>query len=249
MFGTTTPAALRLAKELGVDVRTYDPSRGTFHPKVYLGISGDGAARAVIGSANLTAGLASNVEAGMYLEGTLRDEPLKSAWQWAEERWGDPVVEYWKPRDSDAGGDECIEPDLYALLTAAVARDNVFPTLGPNPRPNIVRELTPTGLLVETPQSKAAGAGPQPLPAWMLNVAWGYLKTHSELTNQHLLKELRVHRSSAVCALLARLPGVVPFRDGARIGVRLLRPDLESAKLTDLSSLTGVSRSPCMRGP
>lgn len=50
--------------------------------------------------------------------------------------------------------------------------------------------------------------GAEPIPAWMFNLAWERLQTHGELTNGELLNELRVHRSSAVCAILARLPGV-----------------------------------------
>src|SRR5512139_914259 len=71
-FGSTTPEALALARELDIDVRVYNPGQSTFHPKVYLGIDGDGSARAFIGSANLTSGLAANVEAGLYVEGSLQ---------------------------------------------------------------------------------------------------------------------------------------------------------------------------------
>jgi hypothetical protein len=42
----------------------------------------------------------------------------------------------------------------------------------------------------------------------MFNLAWDHLRTHGELSNTTLLDELRVHRSSAVCAILARVPGV-----------------------------------------
>jgi hypothetical protein len=43
----------------------------------------------------------------------------------------------------------------------------------------------------------------------MLNLAWEYLRTRGELANTTLLNQLRVHRSSAVCALLAKVPGVI----------------------------------------
>lgn len=42
----------------------------------------------------------------------------------------------------------------------------------------------------------------------MFNLAWDYLQTHGSLTNQTLLNELRVHRSSAVFAILARHPAL-----------------------------------------
>lgn len=219
-FGTTTPAALGLAQKLGLDVRTYDPSRGTFHPKVYLGIGKRGAVKAVIGSANLTGGLATNVEAGMYLQGTLRDEPLKNAWEWAEDRWGDPVVELWTTKTVGVVTAEVIDPELYAELERAVEADPLFWTLGSSPRRNLVHTVMPTHVLVETDKSKAEGGLPQPIPAWMLNVAWEYVRGHDVLTNHYLLNELRVHRSSVVCAILARIPGIEPFVSGRRIGIR-----------------------------
>ena len=45
----------------------------------------------------------------------------------------------------------------------------------------------------------------------MIQVAWDYLAAHGSLTNRYLLDTdgLNVKRSSFVCALLARLPGVV----------------------------------------
>lgn len=43
----------------------------------------------------------------------------------------------------------------------------------------------------------------------MLNLAWDALRANGRLSNTELL-EMRVHRSSFVCALLARLPGVTP---------------------------------------
>ncbi len=42
----------------------------------------------------------------------------------------------------------------------------------------------------------------------MFNLAWDRLRTHGTLSNSELLNDLRVHRSSAVCAILARLPQI-----------------------------------------
>ena len=81
-------------------------------------------------------------------------------------------------------------------------------TLGPAPKPNRVTRLLRTGLYVETDRSRARGTGPQVVPAWMFNVAWTYLRAHGRLTNPHLLNVLHVHRSTAVLAILATLPGV-----------------------------------------
>jgi hypothetical protein len=93
-------------------------------------------------------------------------------------------------------------------MAVEIDRDPTFLTLGRTRRRNLVCERTPHGLYMETGSSRGAGKGPQEIPAWMFNLAWEYLQTHGELTNAHLLNELRVHRSSAVCAILARLPGV-----------------------------------------
>jgi hypothetical protein len=56
-------------------------------------------------------------------------------------------------------------------------------------------------------------------------MAWEHLTGHGSLTNSHLLSSagLNVKRASAVCALLARLPGVVV--DSSRpIDLRWRRP-------------------------
>jgi len=49
-------------------------------------------------------------------------------------------------------------------------------------------------------------AAAQLVPPWMLNLAWEALRARGRLTNRELLQELSVHRSSFVCAVLARLP-------------------------------------------
>jgi phosphatidylserine/phosphatidylglycerophosphate/cardiolipin synthase-like enzyme len=203
--GGTTGDALAVARGLGVDVRIHNHAGGTFHPKLYLG----GAAResrAVIGSANLTAGLACNVEVAVALRGPRADGPLAKAWSWAEELWDDARSEAWVPLAAEAAR-ETIEPELLAALSAAHRVDPVFPTIADG-KPNRIVEVTPSYVLVETEKSLRERAGPQPVDAWMLNLAWEYLRTRGELRNTVLLKELRVHRSSAVCAMLARIPGV-----------------------------------------
>jgi hypothetical protein len=213
---TTSPAALSMASGLGVDVRILNPDSGrTFHPKLYLGSSVAGAA-AVIGSANLTGGLATNFEAAvaLALRGARDESPLARAWAWAEELWRDDRVESWTPQAAERF-EEPFEPALYAALAAEVRRDPVFLTLGRSPRPNHVVELTPVEVHVETERSRQRAGGAEPIPAWMFNLAWDRLRTHGTLTNSELLNDLRVHRSSAVCAMLARLPQVerVPARE------------------------------------
>lgn len=60
VFGSTTTEALVAAQDLGADVRILNLRGGTYHPKLYLSVSG-ASASATIGSANLTNGLVGNV--------------------------------------------------------------------------------------------------------------------------------------------------------------------------------------------
>jgi hypothetical protein len=73
---------------------------------------------------------------------------------------------------------------------------------------NRIAELTPVEVLVETERSRSRTGGAEAIPAWMFNLAWDRLRSFGVLTNRELLDDLRVHRSSAVCAMLARIPGV-----------------------------------------
>ena len=69
MFGSTTTQGLETAHKGGLDIRVLNPSRGTFHPKLYLARRGP-KITAAIGSANLTSGLVANIEAMTLLEGS-----------------------------------------------------------------------------------------------------------------------------------------------------------------------------------
>ena len=174
-------------------------------PTTRRSTSADGVgASAVIGSANLTGGLVTNFEAGVALRGSRDDQPLARAWSWAEELWADDRVEPWTPGAAEEAV-EPFDPVLYAGLRAEVRRDPVFTTLGRIPKPNRVIELTPVEVHVETERSRTRAGGGEPIPAWMFNLAWERLRTHGRLSNSELLNDLRVHRSSAVCAMLARL--------------------------------------------
>jgi len=183
-----------------------NPGGRTFHPKVYLGAA-DAALQAIIGSANLTAGLATNMEAGVWLRGTKSERPLADAWSWAESLWADPRAQDWEVRAVAESRHEVFTPELWAFVQREVRRDPVFLTLGPRPKPNRITDATPEALYVETSRSRERNQQ-EAIPAWMFNLAWEYLQTHGELSNSVLLKELRVHRSSAVCAVLARHPGI-----------------------------------------
>lgn len=203
-FGTTDATALSRADRLGLQVRIYNPSSGTFHPKLYLGRSAS-ATRAFVGSANMTYGLTGNVEAGLSFEGSARHSVLRSAWDWASRLWdaNDVVVEY-PALTSRAPKAERFDATLYPLLTREIAKNPKFFSL-PRKKVNVVTDVSETGLLVQTERSAPAS---EAVPAWMFNIAWSHLRLHGELTNDKLLNELRVHRSSAVRAILARVPGV-----------------------------------------
>lgn len=216
-FQTTTPAALSMAMDLGVDVRVLNPGAGrTFHPKLYLGDTSD-SSRAVIGSANLTGGLFANIEAAVALHGRRSDQPIARAWDWALDLWDDPRVQPWAQGTVEPQ-EETFDAQLYAALKAEVRREPVFRTLGRD-RPNRVIELTPFAVHIETERSRERSGGAEAVPAWMFNLAWDRLQTHGTLSNVELMNDLRVHRSTAVCAILARLPQieVVP---GKRVVLR-----------------------------
>lgn len=213
-FQTTSTPALGMARRLGLEVRVLNPGSGsTFHPKLYLGRSGRDA-RAVIGSANLTGGLASNLEAAVSLTGRASEPPLAHAWSWVEALWEDRRVAPWLPEAVAESGEETLDPQLHALIAAEWRRDPVFRTLGPSPKPNLVIDVTPSAVYVETERSRRERGGATEIPAWMFNLAWDHLRTHGSLSNRTLLNDLRVHRSSAVCAILARVPGVGVARGG-----------------------------------
>jgi HKD family nuclease len=226
-FGATTPGALGRAASVGVDVRVLNPAGSrTYHPKIYVGRA-RGRLSAVIGSANLTGGLVSNIEAAVRLEGTSRDSALAEAWSRADAWWNDRLAAPWLPgavAEPEPTPDWGTDPALFHLVQRAVEEDPVFLTLGREPKRNVVKRVEPPGLYVETGRSRATGAGPQLVPSWMVALAWDYLRSHGTLTNRYLLDVLHVHRSAFVCALLARLPGA-RRRPGPRIELEWMRSE------------------------
>lgn len=221
-FGSSSSAALAAIHGCRADLRVLNPGGATFHPKVFLGRTGK-TIRAVVGSANLTSGLVANVEAGVALEGTSSDEPLSELWSWAEGVWSDPRFGTWQPPDAPAV-DEEIEPELLAQLVTVARENPTVYTLGSAPKPNFVSDVTASGLWVETESSRAKHAetgrsAAQVVTPRMLNLAWDALRARGRLTNGELLNELRVHRSSFVCGILARLPDVQQER-GTKIALR-----------------------------
>lgn len=214
VFGSTSPTALNTLDGLGAQVRVLNPSGGSYHPKLYLANT-DTTSVAVIGSANLTGGLVTNREVAAVMRGERNSEAIADAWSWAEGLWSEDRVVPWQRAEKPEPA--TFEATLLACLQAEVARESVFLTLGRTPKPNRVVEVTPHGLYVETESSRAKGNPAQLIPAWMLSLAWDYLRRHGALTNKYLLASdgLSVKRSSAVCAILSRLPGVEVVEGGA----------------------------------
>lgn len=201
-------AALATAHGFGASVAVLNPGSGTYHPKVYLARRGSEAV-AIVGSVDLAGGLVNNVEAAVMMQGTVRDEPLKAAWDFGEALWTSARAAPWSPGGKPVS-EEAFSPALHALLAAAIEANKAgFATLDQG-RLNKVTAITPTGLSVETEVSKAKGHRPQLIPAWMLTLAWDSLHTHGRLTSRYLSAAdgLDVKKASAVCAILAKLPGV-----------------------------------------
>lgn len=222
--GSSTNEAFAALSNLDTRLRIANPSRGTFHPKLYVAKSRR-SARALLGSANLTGGLVTNVEVAVLLDGVHDDPALRDAWRAASAYWSHEAAGLWSPTAAETSQEE-LSTDLLATLRDEVARDPVFPTIARG-KPNLVRDVTPTGIWVETEASAAKGRPAQLIPAWMLELAVGHLEAHGRLTNTYLLSSegLNVKRSSAVCAILARLPGVEVVR---RTPIELARPGTAS---------------------
>jgi HKD family nuclease len=205
--GQTTGSALAAAADLGVRVRVLNPSGGTFHPKLYLA-RGPRRTVAAVGSANLTSGLMVNIESALVLTGADGDEAIADCWQLAERLWEHPAARDWTAVRESLPEDQ-FDQDLLSLLRSAVPVGSVIATLAEG-RSNVVVDITEHGVYVETSRSRTRQTGAQLVPAWMLQLAWDYLTRYGQLSNRYLLADdgLNVKRSSAVCALLAELPGV-----------------------------------------
>lgn len=103
--------------------------------------------------------------------------------------------------------DEPLDPALLAALRAAIPVGSTIHTVAQR-RPNRIVGIDEFGVMVETERSTARQAGAQLVPAWMLNTAWRHLRKFRSLTLGFLLDDLKVKRSAAVFAILARLDDV-----------------------------------------
>lgn len=230
VFGTTTATALNTAAKLKVQVKVLNPrATSTYHPKAYIARRAQEAA-AVVGSANMTGGLVNNVELATLLQGRVGEDALHDAWAWSEELWHNEQSEIWVPKaEPGPVGVEQFHDDLYQLVGAEVAREPVFRV----PDPGHVAQGRPRGgadahrdvhrhrANIATERTAHMGNGAEPVPAWMFNLAWDYLRRHGRLSYSILLNELHVFRSDAVLAVLGRLPSVrVVSRRPVEVGWR-----------------------------
>jgi phosphatidylserine/phosphatidylglycerophosphate/cardiolipin synthase-like enzyme len=193
-----TDTAFARAVGIGARAQLLNPrGAATFHPKMYLARR-DGAFTGVIGSANLTSGLAGNYETGVVVTGTA----ARDAWTLANQLWNDLDAIQWTP--AGAVPPDELDPRLYKLLGQYVQPGQTIQTLGPLGVPNEILAFTKTGATVATTTSP----GGKDVEARMIQIAYDALVTSptGQLTNPYLLNTLRVHRSSFVLALLAQLP-------------------------------------------
>src|SRR5262245_38991609 len=97
------------------------------------------------------------------------------------------------------GGAASMSTELFEALVAAVPEGSTISTLSRD-APNVVVEITPDHVLIETEHSRQTGDGPQPVAGWMLQRAWDRLRDQRHLTNRELVStdDLNIKRSSAV---------------------------------------------------
>jgi hypothetical protein len=210
-----TDTAFARVASFGVTGRLLNPKRGTtFHPKMYLARRGR-TYSGVIGSANLTFGIAGNFETSVVVRGAA----ARDAWALGEELWDHDDSAPWAAK-GPLSPDE-LEPGLYALFSRYVHPGATISTLGQHPELNTILALTPSGATVATKRSP----GGQNVEARMIQIGYDALVSSptGQLTYDHLTRSLRVHRSSFVLAFLAQLPMVrrVPRRS---ITIELIGP-------------------------
>lgn len=127
MFGSTTRQGLDAARADGLGVHVLNPTRGTFHPKLYLARHGEQIA-AALGSANLTSGLVANIELVATIRGHRSAPELQRLLRLAESWWDHPDSVDWSP-DRVAAPAEVLEPELLCQIRATVKPNTEIPTI------------------------------------------------------------------------------------------------------------------------
>jgi hypothetical protein len=205
VFGSTTQTALYALNRFGCRVKILNLSGGTYHPKVYLARAPQFSTVA-IGSANLTSGLIKNVEVMSRFRGDHDWKPISDSAAIAENLWNHSGALSFMEAASGSE-EEVFSSDLEGRIRRTFHNGQIIKTISQG-QDNRIVEILPTGILMETGRTESRGTGPQLVDAWMIELAWDSLKSNGKLSNLTLLNELKVHRSSAVCALLAHFEGV-----------------------------------------
>lgn len=109
---------------------------------------------------------------------------------------------------------ETFDPELLARLRTVLDEGDVVPTLGQG-RPNVIGRISDAGIEVATEKSAQEGKT-RLVPAWMFNHVWTQLLTHGRVDRDfadRFAPGRKVKRSSAVFAILERLPEVSVIQD------------------------------------
>jgi hypothetical protein len=96
-----------------------------------------------------------------------------------------------------------IDSDLLELIAATLSVGDIVPTVSEG-NPNRIDSIEPLSIGVTTERSARRRKAEQ-VPGWMFNVAWRRLQETGRVRRKELTE---VKRSSAVCAILARLPDI-----------------------------------------
>lgn len=205
--GGSTRTAIDALHEANLKVRIIEPTRGRFQARTAIARRGP-TTRALIGSAELSAGLLTDIQTAVLLEGDADEPVLRDIWSTAAAQWSMDGTQPWEPRPVEAG-DEVFPDPLYDALVRQVAREPVFLSLG-HKRPYRVTELRRNGLWIETDALLLRHLPSQFVPAWMLTLAWDVLRVQGSLTRSYLRDNdgLNLTRASEILAFLARLPAV-----------------------------------------
>ena len=183
-------------------MRVLNPSAGRYHSKLYLAGRG-GLSYVFVGSANLTSGLLGNIEVGVLVSGRRSEPTILEAWRIGEAYWQHPAATPWISPVAVAPS-EAMATSLLTAIRGALPEGTVIPTVSRG-KPNTIAQISSVGVYIKTERS---GEKPELVEAWMLELGAEVLLRDGQLTNRHLLHDLHVHRSSAVCAMLAQLPEV-----------------------------------------
>jgi hypothetical protein len=98
------------------------------------------------------------------------------AWRLGERLRAHPQVAAWTSAAIKAP-QESLPDDLFAALRAALPVGTTIPPLR-HGQPIVA--VTGLGVDIATARSTARGSGAQLVPAWMIELAWDYLRAHGE---------------------------------------------------------------------